>query len=142
MVKSVGSDIGSSQAEILLCCFLALESVRHFTSLCLSFPLCENSGDGVVMRGGCDESCKERGHTPGTDPNLRKWHLCYYDVSCLTRRRSGERVPSPAPPGLGLSGGDGQGSFALSLAQLSALDAFLKMALAFRKEPLDGCRAV
>lgn len=141
MVKSLGSDVGSTQAEILFWCFLALESVSHFTSLCLSFPLGENSADGVVVRSRCDNSYKEHGHTPGIDPNLCKWHLCYYDVSYVTRL-SRERVPSPSPPGLGLSGGDGQGSLALSLAHLRALDSFLTMVLAFRKEPLDGCGAV
>lgn len=99
MVKSLGSDIRSTQAEILLWCFLALESVSHFTSLCLSFSLCENSAHGVVVRSRCDNSYKEHGHTPGTDPNLCKWHLCYYDVSYLTQHNRERECQ--APPHLG-----------------------------------------
>lgn len=85
MVKSLGSEVGSTQAEILLWGFLALESASHFTSLCLSFPLCENSADGVVVRSDCDNLDKEHGHSPGTDPNLHKWRFGYHDMNYLTR---------------------------------------------------------
>ena len=50
MVNSLGSEVRSSQAEILLGGFLALESSSCFTSRCLSFPTCE-----ILISQGCRE---------------------------------------------------------------------------------------
>lgn len=41
MVKSLGSEVRWTQADILLVYFPALESVSHFTSLRFTFPIGE-----------------------------------------------------------------------------------------------------